>query len=234
MLFDLRGRRRRAVQATYLTLAVLMGGGLVFFGIGGDVSGGLFDAFSDRSGDSTSGQLEERIEDQEERLEANPRNEALLRALVRDYQALASAQLPTGSAVYPDEAKDDLRQAGEYWQRYLAVEEEEPDPSLARAAVAIYGQEALNEPKDAAAAMRIVAEAENDYGSYLALVQLATAAGDKRTANLAAQKAVDLAPKKLRKQVKQQAEAAKAPPPTEQVPTPQGEATPAPEQTPEQ
>src|ERR671914_171088 len=50
MLFDLRGRRRRAVQATYLTLAVLMGGGLVLFGIGGDVSGGLFDAFSDRSG----------------------------------------------------------------------------------------------------------------------------------------------------------------------------------------
>ena len=33
MLFDLRGRRRRAVQATYLTLAILMGGGLVFFGI---------------------------------------------------------------------------------------------------------------------------------------------------------------------------------------------------------
>src|ERR671914_530323 len=50
MLFDLRGRRRRAVQATYLILALLMGGGLVFFGIGGDVSGGLFDAFSVRGG----------------------------------------------------------------------------------------------------------------------------------------------------------------------------------------
>ena len=50
MLFDLRGRRRRAVQATYLMLAVLMGGGLVLFGIGGDVSGGLFDAFSERGG----------------------------------------------------------------------------------------------------------------------------------------------------------------------------------------
>ena len=45
MLFDLRGRRRRLVQATYLSLAVLMGGGLVLFGIGGDVSGGLFNAF---------------------------------------------------------------------------------------------------------------------------------------------------------------------------------------------
>ena len=34
MLFDLRGRRRRAVQGTYLMLAVLMGGGLVLFGVG--------------------------------------------------------------------------------------------------------------------------------------------------------------------------------------------------------
>jgi hypothetical protein len=230
MLFDLRGRRRRAVQATYLTLAVLMGGGLVLFGIGGDVSGGLFDAFSDRSGGSASEQLEDRIENQEERLAANPRNEAVLRALIRDYQALASAQLPTGTAVYPEEAKDELRQAGEYWQRYLEVAEDAPDASLARAAVQIYGQEALNEPEEAAQAMRIVAEAENDYGNYLALVQLAAAAGDKRTADLAAQKAVDLAPKRLRKQVKQQAEAAQAPPPTEQAPAPQEQPTPTPEQ----
>ena len=58
--------------------------------------------------------------------------------------------------------------------------------------------------------MRIVAEAGNDFQSYLALVQYSAAAGDKRTANLAAQKAVDLAPKKLKKQVRQQAEALKS------------------------
>ena len=34
MLFDLRGRgRRRTVQVIYLSLAILMGGGLVLFGI---------------------------------------------------------------------------------------------------------------------------------------------------------------------------------------------------------
>lgn len=231
MLFDLRGRRRRLVQATYLTLAVLMGGGLVLFGIGGDVSGGLFDAFSDRSGGGTGNeQLEERIDREEERLAANPRSEATLKALVRDYHALASAQLPTGGLEYPDDAQDELRQAGEYWQRYLEVEDGDPDPSLARLAVAIYDQTALNQPEEGAAAMRIVAEAGNDYESYLALVQLSAAAGDKRTAGLAAQKAVDLAPKKLRKQVKQQAEAFKAPPPTEQAPAPGAPATPTPEQ----
>ena len=34
MLFDLRARgRRRAIKVIYLFLAVLMGGGLVFFGL---------------------------------------------------------------------------------------------------------------------------------------------------------------------------------------------------------
>jgi hypothetical protein len=235
MLFDLRGRRRRAVQATYLTLAILMGGGLVLFGIGGDVSGGLFDAFSDRSGGgNASEQLEERIDRLEERLNANPRDEATLKALVRDYHALAGAQLPTGAVQYPEEARDELSQAAEYWQRYLEVVEGEPDASLARLALTLYDTGALNQPKEAAAAMRIVAEAQNDYQSYLALVQRAAAAGDERTADLAAQKAVELAPERLKKQVKKQAETLKTPPQAQPAPTPEGEATPTPGPTPEQ
>lgn len=231
MLFDLRGRRRRAVQATYLTLAVLMGGGLVLFGIGGDVSGGLFDAFSDRSGGgSASEDLQERIDEREERLSTNPQNEAILKALVRDYHALAGAQLPVGGGPYPDEAKDELRQAGEYWQRYLEVEDGDPDASLARLAVAVYDQTALNQPEEGAAAMRIVAEDANDFESYLALVQLSAAAGDERTADLAGDKAIDLAPKRLEKQVRQQVKALKAQPPPGQAPAPEGQPTPTPEQ----
>src|SRR4051794_41952066 len=53
MLFDLRARgRRRAIKVIYLFLAILMGGGLVFFGIGGNTSGGLFDAFKGNGGGS--------------------------------------------------------------------------------------------------------------------------------------------------------------------------------------
>jgi len=49
MLFDLRGAgRRRTVKVVYITLAFLMGGGLVLFVIGGDVSGGLVDAITER------------------------------------------------------------------------------------------------------------------------------------------------------------------------------------------
>jgi len=214
MLFDLRGRRRRAVQVTYVTLALLMGGGLVLFGIGGSVSGGLLDAFKGGGGGSTDSRLEDRIDRLKDRLAENPQNVATLKALVRDYHGLAGTELPTGSVQYPDDAKDELAEAGRYWQRYLEVEQGKPDPSLARVALAIYDQTALNQPKEAAAAMRIVAEDANDFQSYLALVQRAAAAGDTRTADLAAQKAVDLAPERLRKQVKQQAEQLKAASPT--------------------
>ena len=213
MLFDLRGRRRRAVQATYLTLAVLMGGGLVLFGIGGDVSGGLVDAFKGGDGDSSDvgGAVQKRNDRNRERLRANPQSEAVLKELVRGEFQAAGAQISSGATAFPKEARDELRRSGEYWQRYLRVEEGEPDPDLARVALQVYDPNALNKPKDAQRAAQIVAQADDDAASYLRLVQYSTLAGDKRTANLAAEKAVDLAPKADRKLVKQQAEQYKNP-----------------------
>jgi hypothetical protein len=206
MLFDLRGRRRRAVQATYLTLAILMGGGLVFFGIGGDVSGGLFDAFSERGGGGgdVGGTIEKRIERNEKRLSANPVDTNVLKELVRDNYSLAAAQVPSGATGFPEEARDELQAADRYWQRYLKAEKRKTDASLARVVVQLYGPTGLNKPKRAQEAARVIAEADNDAPSYLQLVQYATLAGDARTADLAAQKAVDLAPKSEKQTVKDQ------------------------------
>ena len=52
MLFDLRGRgRRRTVQVIYLGLAIILGGGLVLFGVGtGSGNGGLLNAFGGSGG----------------------------------------------------------------------------------------------------------------------------------------------------------------------------------------
>src|SRR5438105_12465875 len=57
MLFDLRSRgRRRTVQAVYLGLAILMGGGLVLFGVGaGNGLGGLLNAFTGNGSGSNQG-----------------------------------------------------------------------------------------------------------------------------------------------------------------------------------
>jgi hypothetical protein len=213
MLFDLRGRRRRAVQVTYLMLALLMGGGLVLFGIGGSVSGGLIDAFKGSGGgSSTDSALEDRVDKQEERLAANPQNVAVLQTLVRDYYSLATSQRESGTIGFPDDAKDDLRKAGEYWQRYVGTVKGEPSGETARYALQVYDVAALNRPKEAQKAAAILAKESNDVASYLRLVSYAALAGDTRTADLAAKKAVDLAPKAQRKQVKQQAETLKKPP----------------------
>lgn len=211
MLFDLRGRRRRVVQAVYLTLAVLLGGGLVLFGIGGDVSGGLLNAFEGGGGQSGDQATEERIDRQEERLRANPQNEALLAALVRDYYALATQQRDSGTVGFPEDARDELRQAGQYWQRY-ADAADEPSVETARYAQQVYGEGALDQPREAQRAVAVIAERENDVVSYLSLVDVAARAGDTRTANLAAQKAVDLAPQAQKRAVKRQAEQLKNPP----------------------
>jgi hypothetical protein len=206
MLFDLRGRRRRVVQATYLTLAILLGGGLVLFGIGGDVSGGLFDAFSDnRSGGSGNDQLEKRIETQEKRLAARPDDPELLAELVRLNYSAASATIPPGGGAVPEEGRENLRKAATSWDRYVEATDNDPSPDVARVALAVFDTTGLNQPAKAVEAVRVLAAEANDTQTYLLLVRYAAAAKDTRTAQLAAQKAVDLAPKGQRKQVEQAA-----------------------------
>jgi hypothetical protein len=214
MLFDLRGRRRRAVQVTYVTLAVLMGGGLVLFGIGGNVSGGLFDAFKDSNSSPGDQQAEKRVERNKKALLRSPQNPALLKALVRDEYQIAVSRLPQNAASFPKDAHDELGAADTYWRRYLKLEKGKPDPALATVALRIYDPTALNKPKDAQVAATIVAEDQKNSAGYLRVVQYASLAGDKRTADLASQKAIDLAPgsakKTVRQQIKQAKQSAKA------------------------
>jgi hypothetical protein len=205
MLFDLQGKRRRVVQATYLMLAVLMGGGLVLFGIGGDVSGGLFNAFSDGGGGGTGNEVvEERVDRNEKRVEEKPRAEAPRKELVRDYYQLAVAQTPDSATTFPPDAQEELRHAATHWDAYLELDADDPDPSLARVALQLFDSTALNQPAQALKAARVVAADGKDVSSYLLLTQYAAQAGDDRTRKLAAQKALDLAPQGQRKAVKDQ------------------------------
>lgn len=204
MLFDLKGRRRRVVQVTYLGLAILMGGGLVLFGIGGDVSGGLFDAFSDRSGDRGSNTLvEQRVERAERRLAANPRDEAALKELARGSFQLAGGKTDPQTGRYTAEAQPDLRRAARAYERYLALEPSRPDPSLARVMLQVYSEFGLNQPARAAEVSEIIADDEPTAQNFLNLSRYARMAGQTRKAELAGQRALDLAPKGQRKQVKQ-------------------------------
>jgi hypothetical protein len=214
MLFDLRGRRRRTVQVTYLFLALLMGGGLVLLGVGSDAAGGLLNALSGGDGDETDTGaeiIEERIEKNRNRLAANPEDQKILFTLVRAHYDLAGTKVTDdGRPFVTRESKQELRTAAGYWERYLEATDE-PSPLLASQVAEMFAPEILNQPKKAQEAAQIVAAKQETSEAYLAVVYYAALAGDTRTADLASQKAVDLAPKDQRKAVKLQAEQLKNP-----------------------
>ena len=133
MLFDLRGRgRRRTVKIVYVTLAFLMGGGLVLFGIGGGgaVSGGLVDAITGSSGGGDTGT--ERFVKNERAAAVAHRGERPQDAAA--WAALARARVQTagvgenfdpGTSTYTEAGKAKLTSAAEAWDKYLALEPDE-------------------------------------------------------------------------------------------------------------
>jgi len=211
MLFDLRGHRRRFVQATYVLLAVLMGGGLVLFGIGGNASGGLFDAFSGGGGGGNGNSVaEKRIERADARLKANPRDQAALKDLIRANYQIAAAQADPNTGVIKKDGRDELQGASTAWERYLATGPERVEASLAFLMLQVYGQGGLNQPAKGVKAAELAAEARPSASAYVQLTLYASLAKQGRKAELAGRKAIELAPKGERSSVKQQVEQAKA------------------------
>jgi hypothetical protein len=213
MLFDLQGRRRRVIQGVYLMLALLMGGGLVLFGIGSDQGqGGLVDAFTGSGGNQSSGDsmISDRVEQAEERLRANPRDEAALAAVVRGRYQLATAKTGANSTSFPPEAQADLQGASRAWDRYLALKPARPDDSLAGLMLQAYSEFGLRRPDKATEAAEIVATARPSSSSWLGVAQYATLAGDKKKADTAGRRATSLASGSQRKAVRQQLAALEA------------------------
>jgi hypothetical protein len=207
MIFDLQGKRRRLVQGTYLVLAILMGGGLVLFGVGsGNISGGLFDAITGKNSNSSgavNSTVNARIKKDQRALVVNPNNEAALADLVRSHYQLATDDADANTGAFGTQGKAQLSQASTAWKRYVVLSKN-PSDSLASLMLQAYGQGGLNKPTDAANAAQVIAAARPSAQAYLTLTTYAAQAGDERTANLAGAKAVQLAPKSQKKLVQQQ------------------------------
>lgn len=210
MLFDLQGKRRRLIQATYLTLAILMGGGLVLFGIGSDVQGGLADFFTGSDSQDASPALEDQLAQAEEALAANPDDPDALADVARANYQLATTtdeEARAGGAIFAEDATPRLEAAAGAWSDYLATDPKRPDDALAFLMIQVYGEQGLGRPDEAAAAAEIVAEARRDPQSYLLYTQYAALAGDERQAELAGRRAVAEAPDAQRNQVEKQVDA---------------------------
>lgn len=209
MLFDLRaGGRRRFVQVVYLFLALLLGGGLVFFGVGGSVSGGLLDAFrEDSSQNSATDQLQKQLDAQEKKLEANPKDAAALAASAKLHYQIAGAgeNFNEDQGRFTAKGLAQLRAAEKSWNAYLATKPDPVNSGVAIYMVNAFSPQGLNKPDQAVEAMELyIDERPESSALYAQLAQYAYLANQTRKADLAAKKAVALAQPDDRKTLKQQ------------------------------
>ena len=162
MLFDLRGRRRRAVQATYLML--------------GAADGRRPGAVRRRrracraacstpsraaAGRAATARSTTRSTSRRSGSRRTRRTWCSSRAWCATTTRRRRRRAPERRATFPPEAKDDLRKAGAYWNRYASVADK-PNPATAGFALQIYDTGALNKPKEAQKAASILAQAGND------------------------------------------------------------------------
>jgi hypothetical protein len=210
MLFDLQTRgRRRVVKVIYTGLAVLMGGGLLLFGIGtGTGGGGFLDVFKG-GGTSTKTQISAAEKRASREVRVNPRSTQAWADLTRaEYQNAGVDQTQNG-IVFTEAGRVQLAKAVRSWQRYLALNPKKPDSALARLMAQAYGPAGLNQLSNATAALEIVTQQDPSAASYGELAQFSYSANELRKGDLAAAKAVELAPKAQRQIVKQNLAAAR-------------------------
>jgi hypothetical protein len=198
MLFDLRSRgRRRTVQAVYLGLAILIGGGLVLFGVGaGNGIGGLLNGLGGGGSSGAQKQVVSQAEQtalQETKLRpSDPQAWAdLLRA--RWTSAGQGNNYDTATGTFTASGKRELAAATGAWARYLQLTKS-PDPSLAVLASRAYT--AVGNYAGAASAWEAETLASpTEAKGYECLAVTSYAANQARKGDLAAGKALALLPK---------------------------------------
>ena len=230
MLFDLRsGKRRRVVQIVFGGLALLFAISFVGFGIGGDVSGGIFDALGIGGGSSSSSspQYDEQLDKAESTLETDPKNERALLDLVQyHYLSATSAEdgiesdPASGLVVISDDAQSQLEDAVDAWNRYLDTKPK--DVNVDGAVNAFQAQDllfrgalgtgdpsgALDAADGAAEAQRFVAERRRTASDYAALANYLYYAGKAKEGDAAAAQAVKASEPASREQVQKAMKAA--------------------------
>jgi hypothetical protein len=215
VLFDLRGRgRRRTVQGIYLSLAVLMGGGLVLFGIGGSVSGGLLDALKNNPSSAGSDVFQKRLVAAEKLTVSQPANaQAWANVVKLRFQVAGTGDsYDSATGAFTNKGKAELQRVDQAWNRYIALNPKKLDTTAATYMVQAYAPGALNQSDKLVRAYEVVIEGtpKPTFDQYRNLAIYSYVAGQSRKGDLARGKALSLAPKDQRSVVKQQIDAQKA------------------------
>jgi tetratricopeptide (TPR) repeat protein len=204
MLFDLKGKRKRVVQVTYLGLAILFGGSLVLFGTGSSVSGGLIDAITGNNGGGANSAFQDQVDRTRKAVRINPKSEQAWLDLTRAEFNFAAS--PDGSDADTGQLTDAGKQAVletiNSWERYLKLKPKEPDAATAQFAAIAYG--ATQDYRKAVKTQALAAKARPSSNSYYQLAQFAYAGGLVSEGDAAAAQAIRRTPKDLRNSVRAQ------------------------------
>jgi hypothetical protein len=215
MLFDLRSRgRRRTVQVVYLGLAVLIGGGLILFGVGtGSGTGGLLNAFTGNgSGNAQSQAISQQEKNADKQVKVNPNDAAAWGELVsaRWADAATGSNYNSTTGAFSVDGKKELAGTTDAWQHYSSLTKQ-PNPNLAILAARAYGN--LGNYSSEANTWEIVSTADpSSAHGFECLAAAAYAAKQTRKGDLALDKALSLTPKLSRATLKTQVQAAKTTP----------------------
>jgi hypothetical protein len=207
MLFDLRGRgRRRTVQLIYLGLALLMGVGLIGFGIGGGVGGGGLLNAGNNGESSGSASFANQVKKYKKLTQQQPSNVYAWEQLTKNLLHEAGGEAYVSSTgVVSSKGKELFSQASEAWSRYIALNPPKPNAELAQLMVTVYSEAGLNKPAQAVEVLQIATAARpTDAAYYSALAEYAYKAKNTRVGDLASAKAVSLAPAAQKARVKKQ------------------------------
>jgi hypothetical protein len=210
MLFDLRSAgRRRTVKGVYLGLALLMFVGFVGFSVGSSgLSGGIVDAITGSKGGGSSDAATKRLiaeaNTADRRAAASPSDPALwtnaVQAHIRLAQSGGSDYYNSATGNFTAAGKRQLAQAGDAWNKYVALKPAKPDENIARQMV--QGFLAISDVNAAVSTQELITEVDPTQQTFQNLAILAYQAGNTRTGDLAAGKAVDLAPAAQKKSLK--------------------------------
>ncbi len=207
------------MRVIYTGLAVLMGAGLVLFGIGtGFGGGGFLNAASQNEG-SGGASYADQIKKYRKQTQQQPQNIAAWAALTKAQLHEAGGEAYVTTAGTPTAKGRELyKEAAQSWERYIALNPPKPDPEVAQQMVRIYDQEGLNEPAKAVTVLQlVVSERPNSAALYAALAVNAYRAHNVRIGDLATAKAVALAPNEQRTRLRNELAEAKKNPSGEQT-----------------
>jgi hypothetical protein len=202
MLFDLRSRgRRRTVQGVYLALAIILGGGLVLFGVGtGSGVGGLLDAFTNSGSNSNKPAISQAEKSAERQTQLEPNNPSAWASLMQARYESASQYANQTTGSYSSAGVNKLKGATQAWQRYLQLTKT-PDWTLAQVAARAYS--ALSDFKNETAAWQIVTRANPNVATYFEDLAVSAWSGKQNElGDLASAKALSLTPKAQQSQMK--------------------------------